>query len=445
MVVIYFNSCILNIFYCWTGFVSSWRRMLWKIQKQAATLLTQDSTPRSMHHTPRYLARDHLCNSRFLASFYQCWPLHVVSVQIDRKLVKQTVMTSVYGVTFVGARMQILNRLRERGNITEQVEMYRAASYAAKVRTCFELRHLFHLTMHSWLLETIASATAIGSLIVFYFLHTDNVKRPGRNVQRSPLHYELAWRLCEGKITYLNIWLRIYLVDVVNHIGTSQALLISLQLKCLISCLLVVFHTNSCVLNRLLPQVEKLWNGLLHLGFQWCSLIASLADTWYGFLLKNYLLSAVVNESHSLEFKSTSSLIELWLCIRVQVKTSLQILALRNLDAHQPVLVQRQKSAFPPNFVHSLDSTHMMMTALACQEAGINFAGKIRTREICRSLLSVDLFLLLAYTYKFFVVNLTPGVHDSYWTHAGDADVLKRLLREKFVELYEQPVLEDVS
>jgi DNA-directed RNA polymerase len=59
----------------------------------------------------------------------------------------------------------------------------------------------------------------------------------------------------------------------------------------------------------------------------------------------------------------------------VQVKTSLQILALRNLDAHQPVLVQRQKSAFPPNFVHSLDSTHMMMTALACQEAGLTFAG----------------------------------------------------------------------
>lgn len=59
----------------------------------------------------------------------------------------------------------------------------------------------------------------------------------------------------------------------------------------------------------------------------------------------------------------------------VQVKTSLQILALRNLDTDQPVLVQRQKSAFPPNFVHSLDSTHMMMTALACQKEGLTFAG----------------------------------------------------------------------
>jgi DNA-directed RNA polymerase len=34
---------------------------------------------------------------------------------IDRKLVKQTVMTTVYGVTHMGARLQIANRLSERG------------------------------------------------------------------------------------------------------------------------------------------------------------------------------------------------------------------------------------------------------------------------------------------------------------------------------------------
>jgi len=36
------------------------------------------------------------------------------------------------------------------------------------------------------------------------------------------------------------------------------------------------------------------------------------------------------------------------------------------------------------------------------------------------------------------------GVHDSYWTHACDVDKMNRLLREKFVELYETPVLENV-
>jgi DNA-directed RNA polymerase, mitochondrial len=35
--------------------------------------------------------------------------------KINRKIVKQTVMTSVYGVTFVGARAQIQRALKDRG------------------------------------------------------------------------------------------------------------------------------------------------------------------------------------------------------------------------------------------------------------------------------------------------------------------------------------------
>ena len=31
----------------------------------------------------------------------------------------------------------------------------------------------------------------------------------------------------------------------------------------------------------------------------------------------------------------------------------------------------KQASAFPPNFVHSLDATHMMLTALECDVGGI--------------------------------------------------------------------------
>lgn len=37
-----------------------------------------------------------------------------LSGRVDRKVVKQTVMTTVYGVTFMGARVQIWNRLKER-------------------------------------------------------------------------------------------------------------------------------------------------------------------------------------------------------------------------------------------------------------------------------------------------------------------------------------------
>ena len=57
----------------------------------------------------------------------------VGSFQVDRKLVKQTVMTSVYGVTYVGARDQIKRRLQEKGLITDDKMLFSAACYAAKV------------------------------------------------------------------------------------------------------------------------------------------------------------------------------------------------------------------------------------------------------------------------------------------------------------------------
>jgi DNA-directed RNA polymerase len=75
-----------------------------------------------------------------------------------------------------------------------------------------------------------------------------------------------------------------------------------------------------------------------------------------------------------------------------------------------PVSSQRQKSAFPPNFVHSLDATHMFMTTLDCKEKGLHFSS----------------------------------VHDSYWTHAGTMETMNASLREQFVDLYSQPILEDL-
>jgi DNA-directed RNA polymerase len=60
-----------------------------------------------------------------------------------------------------------------------------------------------------------------------------------------------------------------------------------------------------------------------------------------------------------------------------------------------PVNKSKQKSAFPPNFIHSLDSTHMMYTAEKCMADGVAFAA----------------------------------VHDSYWTHASTVDHMNSILR----------------
>lgn len=71
----------------------------------------------------------------------------------------------------------------------------------------------------------------------------------------------------------------------------------------------------------------------------------------------------------------------------------------------------KQKNAFPPNFIHSLDSTHMMLTSLHCHSAGLTFVS----------------------------------VHDCYWTHALTVDTMNKICREQFVALHSQPILQDLS
>ncbi|KAK4426281.1 DNA-directed RNA polymerase 2, chloroplastic/mitochondrial [Sesamum alatum] len=197
--------------------------------------------------------------------------------QVDRKLVKQTVMTSVYGVTYIGARDQIKRRLKERDAIADDTELFGAACYAAKI-----------------------TLTALGQM------------------------FEAARSI----MTWLG------------------------------ECAKIIASENEPVRWTTplgLPVVQPYRKVGRHL-----------------------------------------------------IKTSLQVLTLQRET--EKVMVKRQRTAFPPNFVHSLDGSHMMMTATACKKAGLNFAG----------------------------------VHDSYWTHACDVDEMNRILREKFVELYEAPILENL-
>ena len=89
------------------------------------------------------------------------------------------------------------------------------------------------------------------------------------------------------------------------------------------------------------------------------------------------------------------------------VKTVVQTIILESDNDQLPVSVARQKSAFPPNYVHSLDSTHMMLTAMAVQREGITFSS----------------------------------VHDSYWCHPSNVDQMGKILRQEFIRLHQQPLL----
>ncbi|KAM1201138.1 hypothetical protein FF1_017443 [Malus domestica] len=90
------------------------------------------------------------------------------------------------------------------------------------------------------------------------------------------------------------------------------------------------------------------------------------------------------------------------------IRTSLQVLALQRES--NSIDGRKQRTACPPKFVHSLDGSHMMMTALACRDAGLCFAG----------------------------------VHDSFWTHVCDVDQMNEILRKQIVELYSMPILENL-
>ncbi|KAJ2945776.1 hypothetical protein O0L34_g617 [Tuta absoluta] len=71
----------------------------------------------------------------------------------------------------------------------------------------------------------------------------------------------------------------------------------------------------------------------------------------------------------------------------------------------------KQRNAFPPNFIHSLDSSHMMLTGLHCQAAGLTFVS----------------------------------VHDCFWTHPDSVANMNQICREQFVALHSQPILDDLS
>jgi len=95
---------------------------------------------------------------------------------------------------------------------------------------------------------------------------------------------------------------------------------------------------------------------------------------------------------------------------KVHIITKRQKVTLDGGEKANKVSKVKQRMGFPPNFVHSLDASHMMMVADGCRREGIFFAG----------------------------------VHDSFWTHACDAPTLNRVIRSCFIDLHQQPILENL-
>ncbi|KAJ5587142.1 uncharacterized protein N7459_002907 [Penicillium hispanicum] len=90
-----------------------------------------------------------------------------------------------------------------------------------------------------------------------------------------------------------------------------------------------------------------------------------------------------------------------------RIETTMQDISIVDASSDDVVSRRKQLQAFPPNFIHSLDATHMILSANACKKAGLTFSA----------------------------------VHDSFWTHAGDVDSMNRILRDAFVSMHSDDVI----
>jgi DNA-directed RNA polymerase len=89
------------------------------------------------------------------------------------------------------------------------------------------------------------------------------------------------------------------------------------------------------------------------------------------------------------------------------VRTQLQAINLHNPFALSFVDRAKHKQGVAPNYVHSLDSSHMLMTATQCVRRNLTFAA----------------------------------VHDSFWTHAASVPAMNRILREQFANLHGESLI----
>jgi DNA-directed RNA polymerase len=76
----------------------------------------------------------------------------------------------------------------------------------------------------------------------------------------------------------------------------------------------------------------------------------------------------------------------------------------------QKIDVRKQVDGIVAHLVHSMDATHMMQTTNRLYAEGIRHFAM---------------------------------VHDSYGVHACDVDLLNRVLREEFIRIYSEPVLQN--
>ena len=238
--------------------------------------------------------------------------------KIKRKVVKQTVMTNVYGVTFAGAKMQVLRQLEDlypEMFAQEQLKLFMAASYVAK--KIFQSLSIMFTGAHD----------------IQYWLG------------------ECASRICDAFTPQQIQW--------VEEAAAGKEHVTPFSATPTNGKLLVDEHSRF--------KTSVIWTTPLRMP-----------------IVQPYRK-----------------------CSPKKVTTNFQKINLVEPSITDPVSKRKQLQAFPPNFIHSLDATHMFLTALKCNELGLSFAA----------------------------------VHDSFWTHAADIDTMNQVIRDAFIKMHSENIV----
>lgn len=242
--------------------------------------------------------------------------------KITRKTVKQTVMTNVYGVTFIGASAQVRKQLAT-GKIlskNENIDRQNASLYIARkifkaLASMFSGAH----DIQSWLVECATRITTS--------LSSDQIFK-----------LECEWEnLCASTT------------------GDSNIAVSKKKNRCL------------DVEEMLMFKSSVIWTSPIGMP--------------------------IVQPYRTLKGK--------------MIRTTMQNMSLAEPRKNSATNKRKQLQGFPPNFIHSLDASHMILSAIGCDKLGLSFAS----------------------------------VHDSFWTHACDVDIMNSVLREKFIEIHSDDII----
>ncbi|KAJ3095817.1 DNA-directed RNA polymerase [Phlyctochytrium planicorne] len=275
--------------------------------------------------------------------------------RITRKLVKQTVMTNTYGVTFVGARKQVTSRMREQPDLYpfSDDEINKFSLHITKL--IFDgLGELFQgaRALQNWLNNT---ASLIAKSIPMESIPRQQLEDT-KFLQKIGVLPKQANGLAEVD-------------DLEESPKTSSSLL------------------DAAMADESTDDVTVPEPAVVSSGKAKSKPKDGKVEKMASVIWTTPLGLPIVQPYRDVKLKGT--------CLMV------------DREKVYPVNPRKQSSAFPPNFVHSLDATHMMLSAIGCQRAGIEFAS----------------------------------VHDSYWTHASDVKSMSTILRDAFVQLHSQEIM----